>query len=184
MSSTFFRETIAQDLKSREGGYTNDPDDPGGETNHGWTVATARKYGYKGPMRSMTWEQAVDLYEQKFFVEPRYADVAQYSKHLAAKLCDIAVNQGIGMASLYLQKALNSLNRGGTDYADIKEDGDLGAKSLHALGRLQAVRGALGLQAITGAVTAQQYVRYMDIARSNPVLEKYMYGWFLRAGNL
>ena len=31
---------IAQDILSREGGYVNDPDDPGGATNHGVTVHT------------------------------------------------------------------------------------------------------------------------------------------------
>lgn len=36
---------IAQDILSREGGYVNDPDDPGGATNHGVTVHTMRRLG-------------------------------------------------------------------------------------------------------------------------------------------
>jgi lysozyme family protein len=36
-----------------EGGYVNDPVDPGGETNHGVTIATARESGYDGEMREL-----------------------------------------------------------------------------------------------------------------------------------
>ena len=41
-------------LIQREGGYTNNPNDKGGETNFGITVAVARAFGYTGPMTSMT----------------------------------------------------------------------------------------------------------------------------------
>ena len=33
---------IAEEIVAREGGYVNDPDDPGGATNHGVTLATLR----------------------------------------------------------------------------------------------------------------------------------------------
>lgn len=36
---------IAKDILAREGGYVNDPDDPGGTTNHGVTVQTMRRLG-------------------------------------------------------------------------------------------------------------------------------------------
>ena len=36
-----------------EGGYVNDPDDPGGATNHGITEREARAYGYEGAMRDL-----------------------------------------------------------------------------------------------------------------------------------
>ena len=36
---------IAKDILAREGGYVNDPDDPGGATNHGVTVHTMRRLG-------------------------------------------------------------------------------------------------------------------------------------------
>ncbi|HVL21832.1 MAG TPA: glycosyl hydrolase 108 family protein, partial [Amaricoccus sp.] len=38
-------ESIAADIVRREGGYVNDPDDPGGATNHGVTLGTLRRLG-------------------------------------------------------------------------------------------------------------------------------------------
>ena len=38
-------QEIAKAILAREGGYVNDPDDPGGATNHGVTVHTMRRLG-------------------------------------------------------------------------------------------------------------------------------------------
>ena len=36
---------IAKDIVAREGGYVNDPDDPGGATKYGVTIHTMRRLG-------------------------------------------------------------------------------------------------------------------------------------------
>jgi len=36
---------IAREIVQREGGYVNDPDDPGGATNFGVTIHTMRRLG-------------------------------------------------------------------------------------------------------------------------------------------
>ena len=36
---------IATDIVAREGGYVDDPDDPGGATNYGVTIHTMRRLG-------------------------------------------------------------------------------------------------------------------------------------------
>ena len=38
-------ESIAAEIVRREGGFVNDPDDPGGATNHGVTIHTMRRLG-------------------------------------------------------------------------------------------------------------------------------------------
>lgn len=38
-------EKIAQEIVHREGGYVNDPGDPGGATNFGVTIHTMRRLG-------------------------------------------------------------------------------------------------------------------------------------------
>ncbi len=38
-------EAIAEEIIAREGGYVNDPDDPGGATKYGVTIGTMRAAG-------------------------------------------------------------------------------------------------------------------------------------------
>ncbi len=38
-------QQIAADIVRREGGFVNDPNDPGGATNHGVTIHTMRRLG-------------------------------------------------------------------------------------------------------------------------------------------
>ena len=37
--------SIADEIIAREGGFVDDPDDPGGATNHGVTIHTMRRLG-------------------------------------------------------------------------------------------------------------------------------------------
>ena len=37
--------SIAEEIVRREGGFVNDPDDPGGATKHGVTIGTLRRFG-------------------------------------------------------------------------------------------------------------------------------------------
>lgn len=46
-----------------EGGYSNNPRDPGGETNFGVTRRFAWKWGYRKDMKTMSRDQAKDLYK-------------------------------------------------------------------------------------------------------------------------
>ena len=38
-------QQLAEEIVAREGGFVNDPADPGGATNHGVTIATLRRLG-------------------------------------------------------------------------------------------------------------------------------------------
>ena len=62
---------IATDIVSREGGFVNDPDDPGGATNWGVTIHTMRRLGLDltgdgqvtpADVRVLTREQAIDIF--------------------------------------------------------------------------------------------------------------------------
>lgn len=177
----FFADKVAPVIRGNEGGYVNDPRDPGGETNHGWTERLARQYGYKGRMADMPWSWAVDAYERRFFIEPGYNSVATLAPNLAVKLVDVAVNQGIGQASSYLQLGLNALNRQGRDFPDVKVDEDVGPATIKALDAYLKVRGKLAELALLELVRAQQTVRYLQVAQGNAKLEDFMWGWLTRA---
>lgn len=49
-------------LAKFEGGYVNDKDDKGGETNWGISKAVAREYGYKGEMKDLSKKTANNIY--------------------------------------------------------------------------------------------------------------------------
>ena len=59
-----------------EGGYVNNPKDPGGETNWGITIKTARENGYIGSMRYMKRDQAKEIYRKAYW---EHAKCAQYN---------------------------------------------------------------------------------------------------------
>ena len=54
------------ELLGNEGGYSNNPNDPGGETNWGITLAVARANGYVGAMKDMDQSFAKRIYAMGF----------------------------------------------------------------------------------------------------------------------
>src|SRR4051812_21850393 len=96
------------ELLRAEGGYVNNPNDPGGETNYGVTVAVARANGYQGSMRAMTRDDALAIYRSQYFHAPKFDDVFAMSPAIAAELFDTGVNMGPTKAVQFLQRALNA----------------------------------------------------------------------------
>ncbi|MBN6074288.1 glycoside hydrolase family 108 protein [Aggregatibacter actinomycetemcomitans] len=107
MSLTF--QQIFDRLIGHEGGYVNDPRDPGGETNWGITKRTAQANGYTGNMKTMTRQQAYEIYHRAFWL--RY-NCAQMPDAVAYQFFDCAVNHGFGNASRMLQRAVGALDDG------------------------------------------------------------------------
>lgn len=101
-----------------EGGYVNDPRDPGGETN--WGISK-RSYPHLN-IRELTREDAKAIYFEDFWrsIKPeRYADGVQF------QMLDFAINSGIGTAIRHLQKAVG-----------VSDDGQWGPHSQGALARM------------------------------------------------
>jgi lysozyme family protein len=118
---------LIDEVIGREGGYSNHPADKGGATRWGVTEAVARAHGYRGEMRFYPREEAVAVYHRLYWLRPGFDRVAEQAPKLAAELFDTGVNMGPEIATGFLQRALNALNRGASDYADIPVDrGDRG----------------------------------------------------------
>ena len=96
------------DLLGNEGGYSNNPADPGGETMWGVTIAIAREDGYMGAMRDFTQARAKIIYRKKYWL-PQF-DELPYG--LAFQLFDGAVNSGVGQSIRWLQRALGEADDG------------------------------------------------------------------------
>ena len=65
-----FNDCLNRVLK-HEGGYGNDPQDPGGPTNYGITIYDVRMYVKKGAtaqdVKNLTLDQAKDIYKTKYW---------------------------------------------------------------------------------------------------------------------
>lgn len=104
MPADVFAQALSFTLQ-REGGYVNDPDDPGGETNYGLS-----KRAYPDlDLRNLTLETASRIYWRDYWYEPGFALVAEVAPELAVRLFDLGVNCGTGTAAKMLQRAINVL---------------------------------------------------------------------------
>jgi lysozyme family protein len=161
----------------REGGYSNHPADRGGATRFGITEAVARANGYAGDMRYFERAAAAVIYRRVYWTRPGFDRVAERAKALAAEMFDTGVNMGPAVASGFLQRALNALNRGARDYPDVLLDGRIGPQTLAALDRFLATRGKGGEIVLVRAVEALQGERYLSLAEQRPANEAFLYGW-------
>lgn len=175
-------EQAITDLIGREGRYSNNANDAGGETMWGITAAVARKQGYIGPMQNMPKSDAEAIYRAEYFTGPGFDKVLQLSPGIADELFDTGVNMGVSVSGALLQQCLTVLNKShaaGQLYADLTVDGELGAKSLSALGVFLKVRGAQGELVLLRMLNALQGARYISITQSRERNEEFIYGWFL-----
>lgn len=170
-------DRLVETLIGKEGGYVNDPKDSGGETIWGITVAVARENGYSGPMRNMTRDQAKAIYRAKYWAKPGLYLIAPMSERVAEELLDTGVNAGTGTAGMFFQRALNVLNRGGADYADIKVDGAIGPATAKAYASYRKRNGALAEERMLKALNCMQGNYYIELAEARSKDERFVNGW-------
>ena len=91
---------IAQDIVRREGGYVNDPDDPGGATKYGVTIGTLRHLGVDvtgdgrvnvADVKALTKTQATDIFLRDYYHGPK---IDQLPEDIRASVFDMYVNAG------------------------------------------------------------------------------------------
>jgi lysozyme family protein len=106
--------TLAEEIVAREGGFVNDPADPGGATNHGVTIHTMRRLGIDltgdgrvtvDDVRRLTADQAVDIFIEHYFRRP---GIAALPDMLQASVFDMYVNAGTN-AIRVLQRLLTEM---------------------------------------------------------------------------
>ncbi len=170
-------DTLIEELIDREGGYVDHPADRGGPTCYGITQAVARANGWTGAMRHLPRSVASAIYRKLYWTKPGYDAVARRADTIAAELFDTGVNMGPKVATAFLQRALNALNRGASDYADIAVDGRVGPATLAALDGFLKQRAAAGEAVLLKAIEALQGERYLRLAETRPANEAFLYGW-------
>ena len=122
---------IATEIVAREGGYVNDPDDPGGATNHGVTIGTLRRLGIDvnrdtriavADVKALTRAQAVEIYLKHYYDGP---GIAALPEALQASVFDMYVNAG-GNAVKILQRLLTDMG------FPCESDGEIGPQTIRA----------------------------------------------------
>lgn len=164
-------------LVQREGGYVNHPADRGGPTRWGITEQVARAFGYTGAMKDLPVARAKDIYRERYWEDPNFDEVADRYPEVAEELFDTGVNMGTSVASKFLQRGLNLMNRGAGDYPDILADGRIGKITISTLDRYKAKRGSRGGEVLRKTLNGFQLERYAAIVEANPSQEAFMYGW-------
>lgn len=174
---------IAEEIVAREGGYVNDPDDPGGATKYGVTLGTMRRLGLDltgdgavglADVQALTRGQAADIFITHYFERPR---IGEMPAALQPSLFDMYVNAGANAVRI-LQRLLREMGFG------VAVDGVIGPQTLGAA-RDAAQPDPVALCDAYG-VARRNY--YFQLADARPASRKYARnraggkgGWILRA---
>lgn len=169
---------LLEELLEREGGYVNDPNDSGGATNFGITQAVANRYGFTFPVKDLTKQQAITIYEELYWKPLRLDLVMSISWKLAEELFDTGVNMGVYRAGEFLQRVLNVFNNQGKYYPDLKVDGGIGSKTITALKDYMNHRGHnKGEEVLIRSLNCLQGAFYIELAEKRQKDETFVYGW-------
>ncbi|MCR9108746.1 holin-associated N-acetylmuramidase [Marivita sp. XM-24bin2] len=174
---------IASEIVAREGGYVNDPDDPGGATKYGVTIHTMRRLGLDltgdgqvtpADVRRLTKSKAVKIFVDHYFSRPRIADLPQ---PLQPSVFDMYVNAGANAVKI-LQTLLGKMG------FTVSVDGAIGPNTIAATARAHASAP----NHIVDAYGIERRNYYFDLADRRPASRKYALsraggkgGWIKRA---
>jgi lysozyme family protein len=141
-----------------EGGYTIDPDDPGGATKFGISQKSYPDLN----ILDLTLDEAKAIYRRDYWT-PCHCD--DLPRPLAIAVFDCAVNQGVGEAIRLMQKSLA-----------VKDDGEIGPITQYAFKKATIYTAKRFL--------ALRLIAYHNIMKNNPKLEIYALNWFFRVVKL
>lgn len=130
-------EQIAAEIVAREGGYVNDPDDPGGATNYGVTLATLQRLGLDktgdgrvdvADVKALTRADAQRIFVEHYFRKPRLAELPG---SVQASVFDMYVNAGTNAVKI-LQRLCTRMGFAASD------DGLVGPRTILAANQADA----------------------------------------------
>lgn len=176
-------DEITEGILRREGGYVNDPDDPGGATKYGVTLATMKRLGLdinhdgrinSRDVKALTRAQAADIFKKQYFEAPK---IALLPAPLQPSVYDMYVNAGSNAIKI-LQRLLGEFG------FETLADGIIGpntARMAHL-----AIQEAPDFLVDAYGIARRNY--YYNLAETNPRLRKFARrqdggkgGWITRA---
>jgi lysozyme family protein len=174
---------IAEEIVDREGGYVNDPDDPGGATKHGVTIHTLRRLGLdldgdgavsEADVRRISRRQAVEIFLRHYYEAP---GIGRLPEALRASVFDMYVNAGANAVKI-LQRLLGDMG------LRVAVDGIIGPETARAAHEA----AALAPEHLADAYGIARRNYYFRLADARPASRKYARardggkgGWIARA---
>jgi len=152
-------DEIIEVVLEHEGGYVNDPKDPGGETNFG----IAKRSHPDVDIKNLTKEGAKEIYKEVYWDKNKVESLPEELWHIYFDMC---VNQGKSRAVKIIQRAVNG--KGGS----LTVDGGMGPMTIAAIGKSRVE---------LDRVRAYRVKYYADLVTRKPDLERFYFGWFKRA---
>ncbi|MFN4158817.1 MAG: holin-associated N-acetylmuramidase [Gemmobacter sp.] len=176
-------DKIAEEIVAREGGFVNDPDDPGGATKYGVTIHTMRRLGLDltgdgqvdvEDVKRLTRADAQRIFLEHYYRRPR---IDALPEAVQASVFDMYVNAGANAVRV-LQRLLTDMG------FPCDPDGAIGPVTIRAA--QMAYEAAPGHLADAYAIARRNY--YYALADSRPASRKYARrrdggkgGWITRA---
>jgi lysozyme family protein len=174
---------IATEIVAREGGFVNDPADPGGATNHGVTIHTMRRLGIDltgdnrvtvEDVKRLTAAKATQIFIEYYHQRP---NLGALPESLQPSVFDMYVNAGANAVKV-LQRLLSDMG------FTCDPDGAIGPATIRAAQMAQDAAPTYLADAY--AIARRNY--YYAIADARPASRKYARkrdggkgGWITRA---
>ncbi len=176
-------DEIAREIVAREGGFVNDPADPGGATKYGVTIGTLRALGLDATgdgrvtvedVKALTRADAVRIFRERYYHGPR---IDLLPEPLQPSVFDMQVNAGSNAVRI-LQRLLAEFDE------PVTVDGLIGPQTVEVTKRAYEKAGQYLVDAY--AIARRNY--YFCLADRKPSLRKFARtragtkgGWIKRA---
>jgi lysozyme family protein len=144
---------------ARACGYTNDPNDRGGETKYG----IAKNANPTIDITHLDWEGAKAVYYSHYWLNSKCDKI---NGRIAALQFDGSVQHGPSTSAKFIQRAIG-----------VTDDGVIGPATLSILNTKDPI-------AACNSVCDQRNKYYSDIVTHNPIQIKYLSGWLRRVSEM
>ncbi len=136
-------------------GYTNDPNDAGGETKYG----ISKNKNPNVDVTNLNWDGAKAVYYKNYWI---IGHCDKLPGRIAALHFDGCVNNGVVGATRFLQRSVN-----------VDDDGIMGTGTIAAINTYNEI-------GICNAICDQRVQYYTDIVARKPAQSMYLTGWLRR----
>jgi lysozyme family protein len=165
--------TLIDELIKLEGGYVDHPDDHGGPTNMGITLATLAKWRQckvaPAEVQRLSKVEAKDIYLHEYYERPGLSTLPEDIQPVAF---DMSVNLGPRQAIKIIQEACCVLGN------QVAIDGRIGPMTILAVQKSCADRGATEVLSQIAKVRKDFYCK---LVKDNPSQHVFLAGWLNRA---